>query len=144
MNIDHPVVHVLDASRSVVVVSSLLEPNEEKREDYVEDVIDLYEEMREDYAGLEDRRLLLWECFNEHDYPTTIRKQTQQEKNEDFIQLCLTRSTIPPAMHQKDAALISLLQQDKRKIEALDTNIKFNRYWKSMSHKKPKRLIRLL
>ena len=83
-------------------------------------------------------------CFNEHDYPTTIRKQTQQEKNEDFIQLCLTRSTIPPAMHQKDAALISLLQQDKRKIEALDTNIKFNRYWKSMSHKKPKRLIRLL
>ena len=62
MNIDHPVVHVLDASRSVVVVSSLLEPNEEKREDYVEDVIDLYEEMREEYyAGLEDRRLLTYE-----------------------------------------------------------------------------------
>ena len=49
MNIDHPVVHVLDSSRSVVVVSSLLELNEEKREDYVEDVIDLYEEMREEY-----------------------------------------------------------------------------------------------
>ena len=62
MNIDHPVVHVLDASRSVVVVSSLLEKDKEKREDYVEDVIDLYEEMREEYyAGLEDRRLLTYE-----------------------------------------------------------------------------------
>jgi 5-methyltetrahydrofolate--homocysteine methyltransferase len=62
MTIDHPVVHVLDASRSVVVVSSLLEKDEEKREDYVEDVIDLYEEMREEYyAGLEDRRLLTYE-----------------------------------------------------------------------------------
>ena len=62
MSIDHPVMHVLDASRSVVVVSSLLETNEEKREDYVEDVIDLYEEMREEYyAGLEERRLLTYE-----------------------------------------------------------------------------------
>ena len=59
MNIQHPVVHVLDASRSVVVVSNLLEDDEEKREDYVEDVIDLYEEMREEYyAGLEERNLL--------------------------------------------------------------------------------------
>merc|ERR1711988_1520666 len=39
MNIQHPAVHVLDASRSVVVVSNLLEDDEEKREDYVEDVI---------------------------------------------------------------------------------------------------------
>jgi 5-methyltetrahydrofolate--homocysteine methyltransferase len=59
MNIDHPVVHVLDASRSVVVVSNLLEQDGEKREDYVEDIIDLYEEMREEYyAGLEERNLL--------------------------------------------------------------------------------------
>ena len=54
--------HPSGAVKLVVVVSSLLEKDEEKREDYVEDVIDLYEEMREEYyAGLEDRRLLTYE-----------------------------------------------------------------------------------
>ena len=62
MSIDHPVVHVLDASRSVVVVSNLLEKDDDKREDYVEDIIDLYEEMQEEYyAGLEERNLLSYE-----------------------------------------------------------------------------------
>ena len=37
-NMDHPVIHVLDASRSVVVVGNLLEKNPDKRDDYVEDV----------------------------------------------------------------------------------------------------------
>uniref|UniRef100_A0A7S1BX79 methionine synthase n=1 Tax=Corethron hystrix TaxID=216773 RepID=A0A7S1BX79_9STRA len=50
---EHPVVHVLDASRSVTVVSSLLGEN---KEEYVEDLDEEYTEMREDYyAGLEDR-----------------------------------------------------------------------------------------
>ena len=58
-SIDHPVIHVLDASRSVVVVGNLLEKNADKRDDYVEDTLDLYDEMREDYyAGLEERNLL--------------------------------------------------------------------------------------
>ena len=54
---DHPVIHVLDASRSVVVVGNLL--NADNKEEYVEDVAEEYEEMREDYyAGLEDKRLV--------------------------------------------------------------------------------------
>ncbi|GMH95408.1 hypothetical protein TrST_g5600, partial [Triparma strigata] len=56
---EHPVIHVLDASRSVTVVSSLL--NQDK-EEYVQDIADEYEEMREDYyAGLEDRNYLSFE-----------------------------------------------------------------------------------
>ena len=55
-NVQHPVIHVLDASRSVTVVSSLLGEN---KEDFVEDILEEYEEMREDYyAGLEDRYFL--------------------------------------------------------------------------------------
>jgi 5-methyltetrahydrofolate--homocysteine methyltransferase len=54
---EHPVIHVLDASRSVVVVSSLLDKNEGVREEYVNDVLDLYDELREEYyAGLEERK----------------------------------------------------------------------------------------
>lgn len=41
----HPVVHVLDASRSVTVVSSLLD--EKNREDYIADIDEEYEELRE-------------------------------------------------------------------------------------------------
>merc|ERR1711871_1869737 len=49
----HPVIHVLDASRSVSVVSNLLNRN---KEEFVESVLEEYEEMREDYyASLEDR-----------------------------------------------------------------------------------------
>jgi 5-methyltetrahydrofolate--homocysteine methyltransferase len=53
---DHPVIHVLDASRSVVVVGNLL--NDEAKGDYVEDVMDEYEEMREEYyASLDDKKM---------------------------------------------------------------------------------------
>jgi len=56
MSADHPVIHVLDASRAVTVVQSLL--NDEK-EDYVADIMEEYDEMREDhYASLEDRVFL--------------------------------------------------------------------------------------
>ena len=52
-----PVVHVLDASRSVVVVSSLLD--EGNRADYISEVAELYEEMRQEhYDSLEDRKYL--------------------------------------------------------------------------------------
>lgn len=55
--LEHPVIHVLDASRSVVVVSSLLDADKEQRDEYVQDTLDLYEEMREEhYSGLEDRK----------------------------------------------------------------------------------------
>lgn len=50
-----PVVHVLDASRAVTVVSSLLD--ESNRDDFTEDIQEEYEELREEhYAGLEERK----------------------------------------------------------------------------------------
>eukprot|EP00835_Amoeboradix_gromovi_P002483 NODE_142_length_17801_cov_0.377020.p1 type:complete len:1255 gc:universal NODE_142_length_17801_cov_0.377020:17135-13371(-) len=52
-----PVVHVLDASRSVVVVSSLIDEN--KRLDFIEDLKEEYDELREEhYEGLLQRRYL--------------------------------------------------------------------------------------
>jgi 5-methyltetrahydrofolate--homocysteine methyltransferase len=55
----HPVIHVLDASRSVTVVSSLLG---ESKDEFVTDIMDEYEELREDYyAGLEDRYFLTFD-----------------------------------------------------------------------------------
>jgi 5-methyltetrahydrofolate--homocysteine methyltransferase len=57
--LDHPVIHVLDASRSVTVVSSLLGGD---KEEFVEDLLEEYDELREDYyAGLEDRYFLTYE-----------------------------------------------------------------------------------
>jgi 5-methyltetrahydrofolate--homocysteine methyltransferase len=62
-NLEHPVIHVLDASRSVTVVSSLLGEN---KEDYVTDIMEEYDEMREDYyAGLEDRYFLTYDQAKE-------------------------------------------------------------------------------
>ncbi|KAJ3117833.1 hypothetical protein HDU96_005420 [Phlyctochytrium bullatum] len=50
-----PTVHVLDASRSVVVVSNLLDENQ--KEDFALDVADEYEDLRaEHYEGLKDRK----------------------------------------------------------------------------------------
>eukprot|EP00178_Gracilaria_changii_P009173 TRINITY_DN26_c1_g1_i1.p1 TRINITY_DN26_c1_g1~~TRINITY_DN26_c1_g1_i1.p1 ORF type:complete len:1274 (-),score=278.80 TRINITY_DN26_c1_g1_i1:4061-7882(-) len=52
-----PTVHVLDASRAVTVVSSLLDEN--NKEDYIEDIAEEYEELREEhYAGLDERKYI--------------------------------------------------------------------------------------
>ncbi|KAF0976209.1 hypothetical protein FDP41_004884 [Naegleria fowleri] len=52
---EHPCIHVLDASRSVVVVSSLLDKN--LKDEYVEEINELYEELRnEHYDSLLERR----------------------------------------------------------------------------------------
>jgi len=60
---NHPVIHVLDASRSVTVVSSLLGSN---KEEFVEDLGEEYDELREDYyAGLEDRYFLTFDQAKE-------------------------------------------------------------------------------
>merc|ERR1740138_1397103 len=54
---EHPVIHVLDASRAVTVVSNLL--NENEKPDYVADISDEYAELRDEYyASLEDRKYL--------------------------------------------------------------------------------------
>lgn len=55
-----PTVHVLDASKSVVVCSSLLD--EVNREDFIEEVAEDYEEIRDEhYDSLKDRRYLTLE-----------------------------------------------------------------------------------
>ena len=53
----YPAIHVLDASRSVVVCSSLLD--EKLKEDFFDDIKDEYEEIREEhYSSLKERRYL--------------------------------------------------------------------------------------
>uniref|UniRef100_K3WL46 Methionine synthase n=1 Tax=Globisporangium ultimum (strain ATCC 200006 / CBS 805.95 / DAOM BR144) TaxID=431595 RepID=K3WL46_GLOUD len=55
---EHPVIHVLDASRSVVVVGNLLRQDEE-REEFVEELLEDYEELREEYyASLDDIKVV--------------------------------------------------------------------------------------
>ncbi|RUS14427.1 vitamin B12-dependent methionine synthase, partial [Endogone sp. FLAS-F59071] len=53
----NPVIYVLDASRSVPVVASLLDPNQ--KDEFAQDIAEEYEEMRQEYYdGLEEKRLL--------------------------------------------------------------------------------------
>ncbi|TFJ86576.1 hypothetical protein NSK_002233 [Nannochloropsis salina CCMP1776] len=57
--LEHPCIHVLDASRSVTVVGSLLGDD---KEEYVHDILDEYDELREEhYAGLEERHMKAFE-----------------------------------------------------------------------------------
>jgi len=57
--------HVLDASRAVSVCESLL--NDKKRTEFIEDVREQYEELREDhYASLASRKFLSLEKAREH------------------------------------------------------------------------------
>ena len=63
---EHPVVHVLDASRAVVVAGALLHNETKVRDEYVEDVLEEYDEVREDYYdGLEDKVLVSFEDAKE-------------------------------------------------------------------------------
>lgn len=50
-NYDGPTVYVLDASRSVGVVGSLLSENEQQKEEYIQDISAQYEQMRQQRAG---------------------------------------------------------------------------------------------
>merc|ERR1719189_1862631 len=66
----NPVIHVLDASRSVVVCSSLLDQN--AVEDYVADIDEEYEEVREDhYENLRDKKYVTLEKAREKRYALT-------------------------------------------------------------------------
>jgi 5-methyltetrahydrofolate--homocysteine methyltransferase len=56
-NYDHPVVHVLDASRAVTVVSSLLSKDQQK--DYVATLRSEYTKVRENYAAQNESKNLL-------------------------------------------------------------------------------------
>jgi 5-methyltetrahydrofolate--homocysteine methyltransferase len=57
--LDNPIIHVLDASRSVTIVNSLL--NKDKHE-FVQDVLEEYQELRDEYYGtLQERKYLNFE-----------------------------------------------------------------------------------
>ncbi|KXZ53639.1 METH3 protein [Gonium pectorale] len=54
-----PVVHVLDASRSVPVCQAFVDKNLKQRQDYIDEIAEQYSDLREEfYASLEDRKYL--------------------------------------------------------------------------------------
>ncbi|MGQ9799741.1 MAG: vitamin B12 dependent-methionine synthase activation domain-containing protein, partial [Ignavibacterium sp.] len=58
-NYDAVVIHVLDASRSVPVVSSLLNPDKQEREKYIQSVKAEYRKLREDYLKKKSDKQLI-------------------------------------------------------------------------------------
>jgi len=72
--------HVLDASRAVSVCESLL--NEKKRDEFMEDVREQYEEMREDhYASLASRKFLSLEKARAQMLPTNWKEAKIHKPN---------------------------------------------------------------
>lgn len=69
----HPVIHVLDASKSVTTVSHLLDEQEARRELFVDEIREQYEELREDHYGNQDDRKCL-----------PLEKARQKSKEIDF------------------------------------------------------------
>ncbi len=58
-NYDGAVIHVLDASRSVPVVSNLLNPNRNQREVFVHSIKDEYKKLRDDYLKRQSEKNLI-------------------------------------------------------------------------------------
>lgn len=58
-NYSGAIVHVLDASRSVPVVSNLLNENEEERKKYIQSIKDDYSVLREDYSKRKSEKNLI-------------------------------------------------------------------------------------
>jgi len=82
------VIHVLDASRSVSVVCSLLNPKD--KPEYVADILEEYEEMREEYySTLQDRKYL------------TLEKATSKRFKVDF-----EAQPVPPVPKKKGITVI--------------------------------------
>lgn len=70
-----PTIHVLDASRSVVVASSLLDENAQQRQEYIEEIKELYDEIREEYLdSLQDRRYVTLEQARENRFKIDFDK----------------------------------------------------------------------
>lgn len=58
-NYDEAVIHVLDASRSVPVVSNLLNPDKKGKEKFVQSIKEEYKKLREDYAKRQSEKNLI-------------------------------------------------------------------------------------
>jgi 5-methyltetrahydrofolate--homocysteine methyltransferase len=74
---EHPVIHVLDASRSVGVVANLIN----KDEDYVQEIAEEYADIREEYyAGLEERKYLSMPAAQKKKYKIDFDAMPPQPK----------------------------------------------------------------
>lgn len=70
----NPAVHVLDASKSVVVCSRLLD--EKVRQEFIEDIVEEYEELRDDYYdSLLERRHLRYEEARKKKFAIDFRQE---------------------------------------------------------------------
>jgi len=75
----HPTIHVLDASRAVVVCSNLLD--KKQSEDYCEDIAELYQDLREEYyEGLSEIKYETIEKARERPYRINWKKEPAPEK----------------------------------------------------------------
>ncbi|CAG8669330.1 8054_t:CDS:10, partial [Cetraspora pellucida] len=74
-----PTIHVLDASKSVVVVSNLLDAK--LKEDFWEDIAEEYEEIREDhYSSLKDKKHLSLKAAREQGFKINWKAQSSPVK----------------------------------------------------------------
>jgi len=81
---DCPVVHVLDASRAVTVVSSLMD--DQLKDDFAADTRELYSEMREEhYASLEERKFLTLAKCREKAMRVDWKNRPQQPIKPSFL-----------------------------------------------------------
>jgi 5-methyltetrahydrofolate--homocysteine methyltransferase len=72
----HPAIHVADASRSVGVVGSLLDKNLERRKEFIDDLGDLYGEIRDDhYASVLDQHYVSLEHARRTKFEIDFEKQ---------------------------------------------------------------------
>ncbi|PVU97549.1 hypothetical protein BB561_000487 [Smittium simulii] len=79
-----PVIHVLDASRTVVVVSSLLDP--ELKDEYVDEIKEEYEEIREDYyESLKNNVILPLEAVRKRGYKIDFTEPANIPATPKFI-----------------------------------------------------------
>lgn len=78
---DSPVIHVPDASRSVSVLGSLLDEDEERRKEYIDEINDLYEEIREDhYASILEQKYVSLEDARKNRYTIDFQSQKRPVK----------------------------------------------------------------
>merc|ERR1719348_533770 len=79
-----PAIHVLDASKSVVVCSSLLD--DKKRDEYVEDIAEEYEEVREDhYENLREKKYFTFEKAKELKFKIDWENSSYQPVRPTFL-----------------------------------------------------------
>lgn len=72
----HPAIHVADASRSVGVVGALLDKTLDRRQDFVDDINDLYDEIREDhYASVLDQHYVTLEQARQSKFEIDFKSQ---------------------------------------------------------------------